>query len=61
MKKINELKSRLTKLEAKQAPAPRVVVRYADQITAEERAELGSDPTVTLVIIEYANKEKQND
>ncbi len=48
-------KNRLAKLEAKQA-APRVVVRYADQITQAEREALGNDPSVTLVIIEYSDK-----
>lgn len=49
-------KSRVTKLEAQQAPAPRIVVRYADQLTEEERARLGSDPNVTLIIVEYASE-----
>lgn len=49
-------KNRLAQLEKKQAPARRIVVRYADQTDPAELEALRNDPDITLLIVEYVDR-----
>jgi hypothetical protein len=54
------INSRLAKLEARHAPARRLVVAYADQTDPAELEALRRDPGVTLLVVEYVDSKPRS-